>query len=94
MVSVCYTVKMAAGQNKDKSEPFSKKKPKKNKTKKKPRCSKSHESTVNHIYLLSAFSFNIQVLKILRATLTCRLVLAVMGSNTSNRPVGAPVRAV
>lgn len=25
MVSVCYTVKMVAGQNKDKSEPFSKK---------------------------------------------------------------------
>lgn len=36
MVSVCYTVKMAAGQNKDKSEPFSKKKPKKTKQKKPP----------------------------------------------------------
>lgn len=30
MVSVCYTVKMAAGQNKDKSESFSQKKNKKN----------------------------------------------------------------
>lgn len=30
MVSVCYTVKMAAGQNKDKSESFSQKKPPKN----------------------------------------------------------------
>lgn len=36
MVSVCYTVKMAAGQNKDKSEPFSKKNPKKPKQKKPP----------------------------------------------------------
>lgn len=36
MVSVCYTVKMAAGQNKDKSEPFSKKKTKKKRQKKNP----------------------------------------------------------
>lgn len=50
MVSVCYTVKMAAGKNKDKSESFSQKKTKK---KKNPRCSKSHESTVNLIYLLN-----------------------------------------
>lgn len=48
MVSVCYTVKMAAGQNKDKSESFSQ-----IKKIKKHRCSKSHESTVNHIYLLN-----------------------------------------
>lgn len=31
MVSVCYTVKMAAGKNKDKSESFSQKKTKKKK---------------------------------------------------------------